>query len=56
MGKHSATPLSDPNFDFPAWSAKHLTSSEDIAKEWVKNVKIKYGTDDKVKFACVGYW
>jgi len=54
--KHSATPLSDPNFDFEAWKSRHLTASEEVAAKWVKDVKAKYGTSEDVKFACVGYW
>ncbi|KAF5705074.1 dienelactone hydrolase [Fusarium mundagurra] len=53
--KYSASPLNDPNFDLEAWSAKHLLPSEQIAREWVKNVKAKYGNDGKAKFGCVGY-
>ncbi|KAJ1334954.1 dienelactone hydrolase family protein [Microdochium nivale] len=53
--KYSATPLSDPNFDFEAWKARHLTASEEVADKWVKDVVEKYGTSDKVSFACVGY-
>ncbi|KAH7041518.1 dienelactone hydrolase [Microdochium trichocladiopsis] len=55
VGKHSATPLSDPNFDLGAWAAKHLTASEDVGREWVKNVKAQYGNGGKTKFGCVGY-
>jgi hypothetical protein len=48
--------LNDPNFDMGAWVAKHLHPSEEVARKWVKNVKAKYGADDKVKFGAVGYW
>jgi hypothetical protein len=54
--KYSATPLSDPNFDFEAWKTRHLGASEEVAAKWVQAVKTKYGTSDKVNFACVGYW
>ncbi|KAL2213783.1 dienelactone hydrolase [Sarocladium strictum] len=53
--KYSKTPLNDPNFDMGAWVAKHLHPSEEVARKWVKNVKAKYGADDKVKFGAVGY-
>lgn len=56
IGKYSATPLYDPNFDFEAWKNKHLQRSEEIADKWVQNVKAKYGKSESVKFACVGYW
>lgn len=56
MAKYSDTPLDDPNFDFAAWTAKHLTASEEVGREWVKKVKAKYGNGGKTKFGCVGYW
>lgn len=56
VSKYSATPLSDPNFEFEAWKRRHLTASEEVATKWVKDVKTKYGLSDDVKFACVGYW
>nr|AMB48858.1 dienelactone hydrolase [Fusarium camptoceras] len=56
VGKHSASPLNDPNFDLPAWCAKHMTPSEEIAYKWTKAVKAKYDNDGKTKFGCVGYW
>ncbi|KAL7946820.1 dienelactone hydrolase [Trichoderma barbatum] len=55
VSKHSKTPLNDPNFDFEAWKVKHMSSSNEIGAEWVKNVKAKYGKAGEVKFACVGY-
>ncbi|KAI6370829.1 hypothetical protein MCOR25_004119 [Pyricularia grisea] len=55
VGKYSATPSNDPNFDFKAWIDKHLIASDEIAKKWVQDVKAKYGTSESVKFACVGY-
>lgn len=54
--KYSTTPLADPNFDLAAWSAKHLTASEEVAKRWIAKVKAEYGNSDKVMFGCVGYW
>lgn len=56
MTKYTTSPLNDPKFDLPAWSAKHLQPSEEVAREWVKNVKANYGNDGKAKFGCVGYW
>lgn len=56
VSKHTVSPLTDPNFDLAAWSAKHLHPSEEVGREWVKNVKAKYGNDGKVKFGTVGYW
>lgn len=56
VGKHSATPLNDPNFDFEAWKNKHLKRTEEVADKWVQDVKAKYGSSESVKFACVGYW
>ncbi|EFQ35745.1 dienelactone hydrolase [Colletotrichum graminicola] len=53
--KYTVSPLTDPNFDLAAWSAKHLGPSEEVGREWVKNVKAKYGGDGQVKFGCVGY-
>ncbi|KAJ2980782.1 hypothetical protein NQ176_g2436 [Zarea fungicola] len=53
--KYSATPLTDPNFNLEAWSAKHLTVSEEVAAKWVKDVKEKYDPSNKVRFGCVGY-
>ncbi|RAQ59960.1 dienelactone hydrolase [Aspergillus flavus] len=53
--KYSATPLSDPKFDFEAWKTRHLRASEEVAAKWVNGVKAQYGTTDDVKFACVGY-
>ncbi|KAF5672324.1 dienelactone hydrolase [Fusarium heterosporum] len=53
--KYTNSPLTDPNFDLQAWSAKHLQPSEEVAREWAKNVKAKYGNDSKTKFGCVGY-
>ncbi|KAH7325545.1 dienelactone hydrolase [Stachybotrys elegans] len=53
--KYSTSPLNDPNFDLGAWTAKHLHPSEEIGRQWVKNVKAKYGNDGKTKFGCVGY-
>ncbi|KAH7028446.1 dienelactone hydrolase [Macrophomina phaseolina] len=55
VGKHSKTPLNDPNFDFEAWKTKHLTSTETVAAKWVKDVQAKYGKPENVKYACVGY-
>jgi hypothetical protein len=54
--RYSATPLTDPNFDLGAWAEKHMTSSEEVARRWVKHVKAIYGASDKVKFGAVGYW
>lgn len=56
VSKYSTTPLSDPNFDFEGWKARHLTASEGVAARWVNGVKARYGTTEDVKFACVGYW
>lgn len=56
VSKYSTTPLSDPNFDFEAWKARHLTASEEVAARWVNSVKARYGTTEDVKVACVGYW
>ncbi|KAK0388786.1 hypothetical protein NLU13_5029 [Sarocladium strictum] len=53
--KYSTSPLNDPNFDLPAWAAKHLLPSEEVAKKWAQNVKDKYGNDGKAKLGCVGY-
>lgn len=56
IGKHSKTPLTDPNFDFTAWKNKHLRASEEVARTWVQDVKAKFGASKDVQFACVGYW
>lgn len=56
MSKYSATPLTDPNFDFEAWKNRHFSSSEEIGARWVKAVKAKFGTSESVKFVAVGYW
>ncbi|KAF3402485.1 hypothetical protein DPV78_004272 [Talaromyces pinophilus] len=53
--KYTTSPLNDPKFDMAAWSAKHLQPSEEVARDWVKNVKANYGNDGKAKFGCVGY-
>lgn len=55
VAKHTTTPLSDPTFDFGAWTQKHLHSSEQIAETWVKSVVEEFGGEG-VKFGCVGYW
>ncbi|KAG9943731.1 alpha/beta-hydrolase, partial [Aureobasidium melanogenum] len=54
VAKHTTTPLSDPTFDFGAWTQKHLHSSEQIAETWVKSVVEEFGGEG-VKFGCVGY-
>lgn len=53
--KYTKSPLNDPNFDLPAWTAKHLQPTEEVALAWAKNVKAKYGNDGKAKFGAVGY-
>lgn len=50
------SPLDDPNFDLKAWSAKHLKSSEEVARKWAANVMSRYGGSGHAEFACVGYW
>lgn len=55
VSKYSATPLTDPNFDFEAWKNRHFSSSEEIGARWVKAVKAKFGTSESVKFVAVGY-
>ncbi|PVH99976.1 dienelactone hydrolase [Periconia macrospinosa] len=55
VGKHSDSPLSDPNFDFEVWKTKHLTASEVVAAKWIEGVQAKYGKHDDVKYAAVGY-
>ncbi|KAH7399178.1 dienelactone hydrolase [Phaeosphaeria sp. MPI-PUGE-AT-0046c] len=55
VGKHSKTPLSDPNFNFPAWKDKHLLASEEVAARWITSIQAKYGKAENVNYACVGY-
>lgn len=55
VAKHTTTPLSDPTFDFEAWTQKHLHSSEVIAEIWVKSVVEEFAGEG-VRFGCVGYW
>ncbi|KAG9664705.1 alpha/beta-hydrolase, partial [Aureobasidium melanogenum] len=54
VAKHTTTPLSDPTFDFEAWTQKHLHSSEVIAEIWVKSVVEEFAGEG-VRFGCVGY-
>lgn len=55
VGKHSDTPLDDPDFDFAAWTDKHLSASETVAARWIESVRARYGKPEDVKYAAVGY-